>query len=182
MEQTNTTTALYQNFMLAVRREMGWPAFKPSNDCIAFCSGQEMDFAVGAEMVRIATMLGKDGVYTGWKNTTAALPIGFTIIYREMLTVDIIDGVVPYVANDEARLVFVSTRKDETFAVDGRGSLVRMVGRPKAIGKGRARAMKRIRVTAATMDGSLLPGNRFVATWSDWIEPEAPVETVVQFG
>ncbi|WP_375399036.1 hypothetical protein [uncultured Sphingomonas sp.] len=78
--------------------------------------------------------------------------------------------------------MFVSTRADEHFVIDGRGSFVRMPGKPKAIGAGRKLAMKRIRATAATLGGQLLADNRFVPTGGTWIEPETPVETIVRFG
>ena len=32
------------------------------------------------------------------------------------------------------------------------------------------------------MSAELLAGNRFVPTGGEWIEPDAPVETVVRFG
>ena len=182
MQQTCTVPLHHQNFMLAVRREMGWPAFKPANDAIAFCSGRRMDFEVGSEMARIAQMLGKDAVYTAWTDTKATRPLGFAIVYREMLAVDIVDRVMPYAANDDAPIVFVSTRADEIFAVDRRGSLVRVPGKPKNIGKGRQLAMKRITATAATMGDHLLDGNRFVPFGSERIEPDASVDTVVRFG
>jgi len=179
--QQATITLRHQNFMLAVRHEMGWPAFKPANDAIAFCSGRPVDIEVGSEIARIAQMLGKDAVYTAWASITATAPLGFTIVYREMLTVDIVDRVVPYAANDEAPIVFVSTRADEVFAVDRRGSLARIPGKPKNIGKGHQLAMKRIRATAAKMGDALLDGNRFVPSGAS-IEPEAAVETIVRFG
>ena len=182
MQQTATIPLHHQNFMLAVRREMGWPTFRPANDCIAFCSGRSMDFAVGSEMARIAQTLRKDAVYTGWANTRVALPTSFAIVYRELLTVDIVDRVVPYAANDDAPLVFLSTRADEFFAVDRRGALVRVPGKPKAIGAGRKVAMKRIRATAATLGDELLENNRFVPTGAEWSEPEASFETIVRFG
>ncbi|WP_278374020.1 hypothetical protein [Sphingobium xenophagum] len=182
MQPMNTMSLRRQNFMLAVRREMGWPAFKPANDAIAFCSGRQMDLEVGSELARIAQMVRKDAVYTGWGKPAATTPIGFTIIYRELLTVDIIDRVVPYAANDEAPIVFVSTREEEFFAVDRRGTLIRVPGKAKNIGKGRKLAMKRIRATAEAMGDHLLENNRFVPTGAEWIEPEAPVETIVRFG
>ncbi|KZE11219.1 MULTISPECIES: hypothetical protein [Sphingomonas] len=181
MQQSNIGLH-HQNFMLAVRREMGWPGFKPANDAIAFCSGRRMDLEVGSEMARIAQTLRKDAVYTSWANMAATAPLGFTIVYREMLTVDIVDRVVPYAANDDGPILFVSTRADEHFAVDRRGSLVRVPGKPKAIGTGRKLAMQRIRATAATMGDELLANNRFVPFGSDWSEPETPVETIVRFG
>ncbi len=182
MQQTNTMQLRHQKFMLAVRREMGWPAFKPANDCLAFCSGRVMDVETGSEMARIAQMLGKDAVYTGWKNAVAPAPIGFTIVYRELLAVDIVDRVVPYAANDDAAVVFVNTRADETFAVDRRGSLIRQSGKPTNIGKGRALAMKRIKATAATLADTLLDGNRYVPWGAATVAPEAPIETIVRFG
>lgn len=181
MQQSNGMPLRHQNFMLAVRREMGWPGFKPANDCIAFCSGRPMDFEVGSEMARISQQIRKDAVYTGWANTRTAEPTGFTIVYREMLTVDIVDSVVPYAANENAPIVFVSTRADEVFAVDRRGSLIRVSGKPKRIGAGRKLAMKRIKSTAAAMGDELLQDNRCVPTGADWVEPEAPVETIVRF-
>lgn len=180
--QQNNAGLRHQNFMLAVRRELGWPTFKPANDCIAFCSGRQMDLEVGSEMARIAQTMRKDAVYCGWANVTASTPVGFTIVYREMLSVDIIDRVVPFAANDDAPIIFVSTRADEHFAVDRRGSLVRIPGKPKKIGAGRKLAMKRIRATAATLGDKMLAGNQFVPWGSDWVEPEAPVETIVRFG
>ena len=171
----------HQNMMLAVRKEMGWPAFKPANDCISFCSGRPMDFENGTEIARIAQMLGKDVIYSGWTSSKAIEPAGFAVAYREMLSVDIIDRLVPYAANDEAPLVLVSTRSDEFFAIDRRGSLVRMSGKPKTIGAGRKLAMKRIKATAATMGSGMLANNRFVKPGGS-IEPEAPTETIVRFG
>ena len=121
-------------------------------------------------------------VYSGWANTAATAPSSFIIAYRELLTVDVIDRVVPYAANDEAPIVFVSTRADEFFAVDGRGSLVRVSGKPKGLSKGRKLAMKRIAATAAEMGDELLDGNHFVPTGGELIEPAMPIETVVRFG
>lgn len=172
----------HQNFMLAVRQQMGWPSFKPANDCIGFTSGREMDFEVGTEIARIAQMIGKDLIYTGWPSIRAKDPTSLTVVFREMLTVDVIDGVVPWAANDESPIVLLSTRSDEFFAIDRRGSLVRVAGKPKGIGKGRKLAMKRIKSAASGMGDTLLENNRFVPTGADRIERDAPSETMVRFG
>ena len=171
----------HQNTMLALRLEMGWAAFKPANDCIGFSSGGPMDFDVGTELARVAQLLGKDVIYSSWSTIKSTKPSGFTIAYREMLTVDIVDGLVPFAANDEAPIVLVSTRTDEFFAVDHRGSLVRLPGKPKNIGKGRKLALQRIKKVAAGMGDALLENNRWVAPGADQLEPEAPVETIVRF-
>lgn len=171
----------HQNMMLAIRKEMGWPAFKPCNDAIAFCSGRPMDFESGTEIARIAQELGKDIVYSGWASTKATAPTGFCVGYRMMFSVDIVDKLVPYAANDDAPLLLVSTRADEYFVVDQRGTLQRKQGKPRNIGAGRKLAMKRIKATAAAMGSEMLDSNRFVATGAA-IEPEAPTDTVVRFG
>lgn len=175
-------TVHHQNFMLAVRQQMGWPSFKAANDCIGWSSGQEMGFEVGTEIARIAQMAGKDLISTGWASTRAKDPTSFAIAFREMLTVHVVDRVVPFAANHRGLIILVSTRADEFFAIDRRGSLVRVEGKPKGIGKGKALAMKRIKAAASTRGGEPLANNRFVPPGADWIEPEAPIETIVRFG
>jgi len=173
----------HQNLMLALRQEMGWPLVKLANDCISFGSGRPSDFEVDMELGRIATMLNKDVIYSGWTTIKAREPAGFTIAIREMLTVDIVTGLVPFAANDDAPVVLVSTRKNELFRIDARGSLVRVQGKPKSLGNGRKLALRRLKAAAATMRDDLLPGNRHVPWGADSIPPEAGVaETVVRFG
>lgn len=181
MDQTKTTFSHHQNFMLAVRRLMGWPGFRPANDCLCFASGRAVDFETGTELARISQQSRKDVIYTSWANTRARRPSGFTIVCRELLTVDVVTRVVPWCATAEEPLVFLSIRDDEFFALDRRGTLVRLPGRPAGIARGRQLAMKRIAATAATMSDDLLTGNHFVRTGADWVEPEVPVETVVRF-
>lgn len=171
----------HQNFMLALRQQMGWPLFCPANDCIGFASGQEMSIDVGTEIARIAQAMRKDIVYSGWASIQAKDPTSVTVAFREMLTVDVVDRLVPFAANDEAPIVLVSTRADEIFAVDRRGSLVRVPGKPKRLGTGRKLAFKRIKAAAATMGDDLLEHNRFVAPGAGWIEPDVALETIVQF-
>ena len=172
----------HQKTMLAVRELMGWPAFKPANNCIAFTSGKLSDLEVGMELGRIAQMLGKDIIYSGWASVSATVPDGFSIAYRELLTVDIVDRVLPYAANDQSPLVLVSTRGDEHFAIDNRGSLVRVPGKPKSLGAGRRLAMKRIKAVAKTKGNELLTGNRHVPWGAATIEPDASAECIVRFG
>ncbi|EZP70380.1 hypothetical protein BV96_03345 [Sphingomonas paucimobilis] len=170
-----------QNFMLAVRREMGWPLFKPANDAIIFCAGRPMDFDAGMELARVVQTLRKDAVYSGWASAATVEPDGFTIVHRQMLTVDVFDRCVPFAADEAAPIIFVSTRGGEQFSVDARGSLARIAGKPKGIGRGRKLALKRIRATAAQMDDVLLADNMWVPTGGEIVEPVRLVETVVQF-
>lgn len=173
----------HQQTMLALRQEMGLPLVKPANDCIAFTSGKPSDFEVGMELGRIATMLNKDLIYSGWTTAKAREPIDFTIAIRELLTVDIVTGLVPFAANDEAPIVLISIRGNDVFKIDSRGSLVRVHGKPASMGKGRKLALRRIRAAAATMRDDLLPGNRHVPWGAESIQPEvAAAETIVRFG
>lgn len=170
------------NFMLAVRREMGWPVFTPANDCLFFCSGRPMDIEAGSDLARICEQARKDAIYSGWNSATASEPTSFAIVCREMVSVDVVERVIPFVADDEARLLFVSTRSTEMFCIDGRGSLVRLPGKPKGLRKGRELAMKRIKRTAAAMGDTLLENNQCVPPGAAWREPDVPFETIVRFG
>ncbi len=170
-----------QNMTFATRLEMGWPSHKPANDCIGFCSGRTMDVENAMEIARIAQMLGKDIIHSGWASAKAKDPTGFTVAYRTMHSVDIVERLVPFAANDDAPLILVSTRSDEFFAIDQRGSLVRVTGKPTDIGKGRKLAMKRIKATAANLGSELHESNRLVKPGAS-IEPEAPTDIIVRFG
>lgn len=125
---------------------------------------------------------GRDVIYTGWACARAKDPTSIAIAYREMLTIDVVDNLVPFAASDRSPIILVSTHADEFFAIDRRGSLARVAGKPKGIGKGKALAMKRIKASASTMGDELLANNRFVPPGADWIEPEAPFGAVVRFG
>jgi hypothetical protein len=171
----------HQNTSLALRLEMGWPIFKPVNDCISFTAGRAVDFQQGLELGRIAQILGKDVIHSSWASGKAVKPAAFCVAYRELLAVDIIDRVVPFAANDDDRVILVSTRSDEHFAIDGRGSLVRVAGKPKRLGEGRKRAMKRIKTVASTLGGEMLASNRLVPIGGT-VAPEVPFETTVRFG
>lgn len=178
-----TTVLHHQNVMLALRQEMGWPLFRPVNDAIAFSSGRETNIEIGMELGRIAQRMRADIVYSGWAGTRAKDSTSFTVAYREMLSIDIVDRLVPWAANDDAPVVLVSTRgTEETFAIDRRGSLTRTPGRPANIGKGRKLAMKRIKAVASTISDELLASNRFIEPGAEVPGPEAPAGVVVRFG
>ena len=78
-------------------------------------------------------------------------------------------------------MILVSTTTDEHFAIDARGSLIRVSGRPKAIRKGRALAMSRIKAVVATRSSDLLPDNQSVAPGGAVTRPQPSNETIVRF-
>lgn len=180
MEQAMMTLR-HQNFMWGVRREMGWPLFRPVNDCLAFVSGRPMDIEVGLETARVAQVMRKDLIYAGWPSTVAVEPDAFAVIIRELLQVDVIDRCFPWAADETSAIVLVSTRVDESFAIGRRGLLERRPGKPKGLGKGRKLAAKRIRAAAAAMGDELVANNIWLPHGEAWVEPDAPVETVVRF-
>lgn len=176
-------TLRHQKTMQALRKEMGWPLIRPINNCIAFSSGRPCDIKVGAELGRIATALNQDIVYSGWTSLKSAEPKSYTVAYRDLFCVDIADRLVPYAANDDAPVMLVSTRSDDAYCIDRRGTLARLSGKPKDLARGRKLAAKRIKAAMAEMRDELLADNRQIPWGSEAIPQAAPAtETVVRFG
>lgn len=171
----------HQNTMLAVRTEMGWPPYRPANDAVGFTSGRMLDAEVGAELARLAQAMRKDLVYSQWADIRSKGPAAFTIVYRQLHAVDIVDRVIPWAASDVAPLVFLSTRAEETYAIDARGSLTRIYGKPAKIAAGRKLAMKRLKAAAAAKGDELLANNTFLKPGQPWVEPVANGDTIVRF-
>lgn len=181
MNAVSTSNVRQQNFMHALRMNMGLPLHQLVNDSIANTFGQPMDFQVGLEMARIAQLIQKDAVYVSFASDTANKPIGFTVIYSELNMVDVIDNCVPYAASDNAPVVLVSTRANEHFAVDSRGSLIRLPGKPANIAAGKKLAMKRIRVAAAAMGDAQMAGCQIIRPGAAPIAQNPQVEPIVCF-
>lgn len=176
-----TTILHHQNLMLSLRQAMGWPLYKPQNDCVAWCSGKVLDFDDYLDFGRICRMVGKDLVYSGWASVKASLPATFTVAMRTIQTVDIASGLLPHAASDEDPIILVDPHADQHFLIDERGSLVRRLGRPKAISAGHRRAMSRIKRTARTMADEVLANNRCVEWNSTEIEPDVvQTDTIVR--
>lgn len=178
-----TTILHHQNLMLSLRQAMGWPLYKPQNDCIAWCSGKTLDFNAHLQLGRICRMVGKDLVYSAWSSAAALMPADFTVAYRTMMTVDVASGIVPFAANDLDPVILVDPRLDQHFSINERGTLVRYFGRPKAVATGHRRAMKRIESAANTMGDKVLTTNRRINWDAIGIEPDSiPTDTIVRVG
>lgn len=172
-----------QNIAWGLRQEMGYPLFAPTNDCTAFAGGGHADLAKGMEIAVLAIQMRKDVIYLGWQDVADAAPSTFAVALREMLQVDWVDGLFPFAADDTAPIVLVSTKRDEHIAVGLRGLLERRPGKPGALGKGKARAMRRIRRAAATMRNELAENNVWLPRGDPWREPPASErETIIRFG
>lgn len=172
-----------QKFAWGLRQQMGYPLFAPANDCTAFAGGGIADFALGMEIAVLATQMRKDIVHLGWRDVADAEPTTFAVALREMVQVDWLDGLFPFAEDDMAPIVLVSTRRDKNIAVGPRGLLERRSGKPKALGKGKARAMRRIRRAAAAMSDQLADAHVFLNRGEAWREPPASShDTIVRFG
>lgn len=180
--QNTTTLVRHQQWMWAVRQEIGWPPFKPANDCLAFSSGRPTDVQIGTELARVSTEMRKDMIYSSWADESATKPHSYTIVIRELLKIDVIDRCLPWAASETSPIIFISTRRDEMFAIGQRGLLERVAGKPKSLGRGKALAVKRIRAAAASMRNELADGNVYVPFGGPWVEPAHSADTIVQFG
>ncbi len=168
-----------QRFTLALRREMGWPSFRPANDCLDFSIGGPVDTVTGLKLARIVERECKDLIHTSWRRPAAPWPCDFAVVIRMLLTLDVVTGLAPWCAGDDDPVILVGV--DEFFAHDRRGSLVRLAGRPAMIVPGRRLALRRIEAAARARSVRHLAGKRLVRTGGDWIEPEVPAEIPVRF-
>lgn len=181
MTQNSPILLRHQQMMLAVRTEMGWPQYRPANDAIGFTSGRILDAEVGAELARLARAMRKDLIYSQWSDLESKDPAAFTVVYRQLHTVDVVDDVIPWAADTAAPMLFLSSRAEESYAIDARGSLTRLYGRPAKIAAGRKLAMKRLKAAAAAKGDKLLTNNAFLKPGQPWVEPVANVDTIVRF-
>ena len=171
-----------QNINLAIRQLMGWPPYKPSNDCIAFACGVPLDPLLALKVAQMAEEMRKDWVYAQYLKPTAPMPAKMGIVYRGLASVDVLDDCHLWAADADAPLKVVSPRTDEHFAIDCRGSLQRIAGRPKNLAKGRALALRRVRKLAAGYDHVALPDSVFMSAAEPWVEPaRQPRDTLVRF-
>jgi hypothetical protein len=167
-------------FALAVRSQLGLPLFRPANDAICFAGGVGFDLEKGQDLARLAMEMRKDIVYVSWPKRQAKQPTKFVLVYRGRLTIDVIEDVVPYAANEDAPVTFVNARGDEHFCLDERGSLTRCEGVPKNLRQGTARAMRQMRANARH-SGRGLPIAQWVPPGGAWIEPETKQGAAVCF-
>lgn len=168
-----------QNWMWAVRREMGWPAEKPACDSIAWAAGRLFDIELGLDLARHTQTLRKDIVYGGWPKADARAPFNYTVALRELMTVDLVTRLIPYAADETTPVVLVSTRSNEHFTIGSRGLLERHPGKPCGLARGRALATKRIRRTAASMGDEICPDNLWIRNGEDVVEPAPTAQGIV---
>ncbi|MFN3473012.1 MAG: hypothetical protein ACK4ZW_03090 [Blastomonas sp.] len=172
MNTTATTNTRQQNFMHALRLSMGLPLHRLVHDSIAFTFGGRLDFAQGIELARIAQAVQQDAIYVCFPNASANRPIGFSIAFRELDMVDVINNCVPFAESSDAPVKLVNIKGGEHFSVDRRGALVRVGGKPANLAAGKKRAMARIRAATAAMGDAQMAGCQTIPAGADpIIEP-----------
>lgn len=171
MDQT-TTIARHQRWMWALRSLMGLPAYQPACDSTEFLSGAPLDFRLGMQCGQLAASRQKDLIYSGWRTALSPEPESHSVVIRELLTIDVIDRCVPCMVDETAPLTLVSLHANEQFTIGARGLLERVAGKPKTLGQGRKRAMRRIRSLAAELSESVAPTSHQISCGDRWVQPE----------
>lgn len=151
MNATYTSNALrQQNYVNALRIEMGLPLHALANDGIGYMFGPPVDVPASAELARIAQEIGKDLVHVSFQNAIVRKPIGFTVVWRELDHVEVMTNCMPYVSEGNG-VSLVCLRSDGQFAVDSRGSMIRLSVKPVDLRTGRKLAMRLIKKTADSL-------------------------------
>ena len=160
---------------LAIRILMGLPPYRPASDSIEFLSGAPLNIRLGMQAGQLAASMQKDVIYSGWKTPLSVEPESHSVIVRELMTIDVADRCVPCMVDDAAPLTLVSLRADEQFVIGARGLLERVAGKPKALGQGRKRAMRRIRSLVATLGDELALTTQQISCGDRWVGPEGAI-------
>lgn len=169
----------HQNWMLAMRELAGVPTFKPVNESILFCATGLDGIERGMELARLAQQADRDVICAHWSSIKAKRPSGYTIVLRDVLSVDVLSNCPAYIWGED-RLAFVSTRENMTIWVGDRGLLQRGQGVPQHLVRGARLAAMRIRDAADRREAALLDGNRFMPIGAEWSAPEAPIDAPVR--
>lgn len=169
----------HQNWMTAVRQLAGVPTFKPVNESILFAATGLDGIEQGMELARVAQEAERDIVCAHWPNAKARQPSGYTVVLRDVLSVDVLSACAPYMWAD-GQLAFVSVREGVTIRVGDRGLLQRSQGLPQHMVRGARLASLRIREVANNRRTTLMDGNRYVPVGGEWMAQDAPIDAPVR--
>lgn len=169
----------HQNWMLALRALAGVPTFKPVNESILFCATGLHGIERGIELARLAQEADRDVICAHWANTKAKRPSGYTVVLRDVLSVDVLSDCTAYMWGEE-RLALVSAKEELTIWVGDRGLLQRGQGLPQHLTQGERLAAMRIRDAADGREAKLLDGNRFIPMGGEWTASDAPTDAPVR--
>lgn len=171
--------ALHQNWMLALRQLAGVPTFKPALESILFCATGLDGVQRGIELARLAQQADRDVICGHWPSTKANRPTGYTVVLRNVMSVDVLSDCSAYVG-ESGRIVFVSARENLTIWVGDRGLLQRGQGLPQQLIRGTRDATMRIQEVADGREPTLLASNRFMPLGGEWTASDAPIDAPVR--
>lgn len=169
----------HQNWMLAVRALAGVPTFKPVNESILFCATGLDGIERGMELARLAQQADRDIICAHWANSKAKRPSGYTVVLRDVLSVDVLSDCTAYIWGEQ-RLALVSPREKLTIWAGDRGLLQRRQGLPQHLVRGARLATMRICEAADGREAALLENNRFMPLGGEWAAPDAPIDAPVR--
>lgn len=155
MKKCNLSTRQRQQYYVhALRMTMGLPLRQPTNDAVMYRLGDPLDLTLGAELARVVQDLQKDTISVSFATGNANRPSDISIVYLELDHVDVVSGLEVYAASPGQPVMLINTRAHEHFAVDRRGSLARIPGKPTDLVSGKKRAVKMIREAASRLMAS----------------------------
>ncbi len=169
----------HQNWMLAVRELAGVPTFRPVCESILFCATGLDGIERGMELARLAQEAERDVVCAHWAHSTAKRPSGYTVVLRDVLSVNVLNDCKAYM-RDGQPLALVSQREQLTIWVGDRGLLQRGRGLPPQFAEGTRMATKRIRDAADGRGTELLDNNRYMPLGSEFPAHDAPIDAPVR--
>lgn len=163
-----------QNYCLALRRELGYPAYAPLNHTLAFSSGGPAHAEKALTLARHAIVMGRDMIYCAWDSFAPAEPTSIALAIRELTHVDVITDCFLWASDAAVPLAIVAPRRNAHFVLGPRGHLERRSGMPaQQLNRGKRLARQRVRRVAMLMSADLLPGNQFVPR-GECVAPAAP--------
>lgn len=169
----------HQNWMLAVRELAGVPTFRPVCESILFCATGLDGIERGMELARLAQEAERDVVCAHWANSTAKRPSGYTVVLRDVLSVNVASDCKAYMRQGQP-LALVSRREQLTVWVGDRGLLQRGRGLPPQLLKGTRLATMRIRDIAEGRGTELLDNNRYMPLGGKFTAHDAPIDAPIR--
>ncbi len=173
----------FQNYALAIRKELGFPLTPMANESVKFTAGGEVDVMRRIELARLAEEMSRDFIYCAWRSVTAKTPASVAVVFREEHLVDVVGNCTLWAPDEDAPLVLLNERGGEHFVRGARNALERRAGLPaKNLSKGKRLALRRVRSAAAARGDDLLPGNAHVPNGARWADhrPQTQNETIVR--
>lgn len=144
----NQDNLYHQNYLNALRKEMGLPLRMLICDSIAYFYGRPTGIAKASGLAKMAVQAGKDIVDISFANDTTHTGVEFTVAFRLMDHVEILTRCKPFAPDADAPVVLLSADGARGFGADARGCMQQHQNAVTNISKGHALALRRIRATA----------------------------------